>query len=123
MRIASLKGQAVASSTSELRSQLVERDIEGKAAYWLWHESGTQLAIMVNRDDACLHFFPFEGHPGFHSLGQEPEWSEMVSFLAENGEPTEVPRPMVIPVQLALSAVEEYFSTGAAPATVAWQEL
>lgn len=81
------------------------------------------MAVLVKDESACVHYFPDTAHPGFHSVGTNPDWEALVSFVGDNYETTEVPLAMVVHWTVALLAAEEFFNSHAKPTSIVWKEL
>ena len=123
MQIRAFNEELQASALEELRHVLTQRH-EGKfGSFWLVRNDGTRLAVLVNADEACVHYFPRVDHPGFYAIGDSGEWEIQVLFLAENYEPMEVPRAMVVRVGAANAAAEEFFLSSKMPPLFNWVEL
>lgn len=77
------------------------------------------LSVLVKGEYACVHFFEDEEGDVWQSCG---EFGEGVSFLA-GGEAWDAPADVIIPMELALDAMEEFCDTMERPECICWQEL
>lgn len=112
------------SSLGALHNLLGTRHKSELGSFWFYHPSGTELSVMVNRQDAYVHFFPGDASAGYRPIGAEPDmWESFVEFLADNYESTPVPRAMVVPIERAILAVEEFYQSGAKPEALEWEQL
>ena len=123
MQLASFKSTFEVRKLDELREHLRHRHEEKFGSFWLDHPSGTKMALLVNGDEACIHFFPGGDHPGFQPEARAGDWSQHVEFRADNYEITPIPRPLVLPLTEALILIEEFFASGSLPAAIQWTEL
>ena len=112
-----------AQNLDELHQRLSFRNDDDAACFWLYHDSGSELGVMFKGDDAYVHYFPGGGHPGFHPIGAIRERGTDVPFVADNHELTPVDRTMVVPCRIALSAIDQFFSSGAKPTAIEWESL
>lgn len=81
------------------------------------------MALLVNGDKACIHFFPGGDHPGFQTEARTGDWSQHVEFRTDNYEITPIPHPLLLPLSEALSLVDDFFVSGSPPAAIKWTEL
>lgn len=76
------------------------------------------LAILINGNFACVHYFEEEGVM-WQSHGTN---SEEVTFLS-GGEEWTAPADTVISIENAVSCTEEFFDSLKKPECIEWQEL
>lgn len=99
----------------------------GVNEFWIFRESEfPHLAILVNQDRACVHYFPEEGHPGFRSRGEVegPLDEEYLVFYTNTPqEELTVPAKASVPVDLAIRAAREFFADPRLPPALRWDEL
>lgn len=108
----------------QLRAHLRYRDADGFACFWMWHDNGTEFAVMLNGEHAYVHFFAGDGSAGFQAIGPESDdLDDMIDFLADNHEPTLMPRSLTVSADQASKAFEEFFTTGRRPGFLSWAEL
>jgi hypothetical protein len=88
------------------------------------------LCILINDSAACIHYFPSEGHPGFHSIaevGSQPSASDETlhfrQFADDDGSSFDLPVYMTVPVEVALSAAKQFLSAPSLPNCIQWEEL
>ena len=107
-----------------LREQLQFRDENGYASYWLWHGNGNQMGVMFNYQQAYVYFFSNKKENSFALPTVAPENpDELVAFLADNHEPTPMPKWTVVDAAIAEEAIIIFFESGERLSTVAWGEL
>jgi hypothetical protein len=91
---------------------------------WLYHENGTQLAIMVNGRQAYPHFFPAGDHPGWQiAVPEDANWDTDIDFRADNQEPTPMPSALVVSVERAIKVLEYYWGHGQPTKEERWTSL
>ena len=121
MKLATFQQPVEVASIEQLRKELQFRHDCSFGSFWLWHPTGTELALMVNGSDAYIHFLPGGDHPGYQAAVRDR--SDEILFLADNYEPTPMPRFTTIPLATALIAVEEFFRSGQRPSSISWDSL
>ena len=114
-----------AHNVDELRAQIQFRDSSGFASFWLWHDNGAEMAVMLNGQQAHIHFFPNDGSEGAYSLATVPPEhpEETVEFVANTGEPNPVRRRMVIDMPSAEEAIIFFFKTGERSDKLTWEDM
>jgi hypothetical protein len=125
VHICSYRAPIFPRTIEELREYLGFRDSAGFACFWLWHESGRELGVMFNCEEAYVHFFPGNGSPGAFALpSAEPENpDESNDFLADNEEPSPVLRRIVVSAAIAEEAIVWFYESGQRLSSVVWEEL
>ncbi len=87
MRLAKFRHVVEVENLQQLHEHLRFRDDNGYACFWLWHDNESQLAVMVHGNEASVHFFPYDNHPGFIPvIAGGVESDEMIEFRADNSE-------------------------------------
>ena len=87
----------------------------------IWLGGGSEypcLAILVNGDKACVHYFEADGVM-WQSYGDCPEGTV---FLA-GGEEWKAPADTVVSIERAICCAEEFFESENRPECIAWQKL
>ena len=111
-------------TVAALREQLQFRDENGYASYWFWYSNGSEMGVMFNHEQAYVYFFSNGKESSFALPAVAPENpDELVEFLADNHEPTPMPRWMVVDAVTAEEAIIIFFESGERLSTVAWGEL
>jgi len=124
MKLAKFREIVEVNSLAELHEHLCFRHQTTFGSFWLWHDSGTKLALMVNDSDACIIFFFGERNPGFQSINARTNSpDEEVAFLADNYEPTPMSRYFTVPLSQAISVVDEFYTSGQHSKNIDWCEL
>jgi hypothetical protein len=100
----------------------------GLNSFWLSHGDRRfpVLSVLVNGDLATLHYFPFEGHSGFRSLGSLPDLNPdgRTTFVLEHlrdEQPT--PNTFVVSLADALRTAKEFAGSQDLPKSLNWFEL
>ena len=97
---------------------------ESYGCIWLHHANGSQLAIMINGDQAYPHFFPAGDHPGWQvAPDDDGDWDTMIDLLADNGEPTPMPHALIVPIDRALAILAHYWQHGSRIDSETWTSL
>lgn len=114
----------------ELAAALTSRDNEGGALFFISPGDNQQypyLAIRVTKDYADVHFYPFDGHPGFRCLGgadlPEDGWTNFVYQGCDPGTGEETPNRFIVPFATACEIAKEFIRTSERSAVVDWLEL
>ena len=100
----------------------------GMNAFWLSRgDSGfPALSVLVNNALATLHYFPFERHPGFRSLGSLPDLNpdgHTIFVLAHRHDEQPSPNKFVVSAADALRAAKEFAGSPELPKSLNWLEL
>jgi hypothetical protein len=124
MKIRTFRDNGSAETLAELRILLKARYQIHYGSFWLYHPDGPEMGLMVNDEEAYVHYFPGDGSAGYRPIGTTPDdWEDTVEFLADNYEVTPIPRAMVVPLQKAMAVIEEFFAASALPKTLQWERL
>jgi hypothetical protein len=131
MRIDGHHREWSAADETALEQVLRFRDRVGGGQFWLSHDDGSYpaVAIRVSGDVADVHYFPFEGHPGFRALASPagPDHGRNTTTLVYEGcDPSsgeESPVEFILPVDTAVSLAREFFRTRTRPSGASWFEL
>ena len=124
MKLAKFQEEIEVNTLTELPTQLRSRRGVDFGSFWLWHESGAELAMMVNSNDAYLFFV--SGDRNLMSQSRSPDSDapdEEIKFFADNGEPTPVARYWTVPLFRAIVVIEEFFQSGRRSESIDWDEL
>ena len=78
------------------------------------------LALLVNRELACIHFFASE-EEHYQSVGNE-ESDGTTKFYA-GGEMAELPNYTVVSLSLAIQCVKQFFKSHNRPSCIKWNEI
>ena len=72
LTIVDFKGRYKARSISEFEDVLQRRYGPDANGFWISHdnESIPVISLLVKGDLSCIHYFPYDGHPGFASVGR-----------------------------------------------------
>ena len=148
MKLAKYQEIIEVNSLEELHDHLRFRHDTIYGSFWLWHDSGTELGIMINGEDAYLLFMTADGNPrkppplgmrvvapvtykgtgdgpSFYSTYSEGTASpdEAVEFLADNYEPTPMNRLYTAPLSQAMKAIDDFFESGERSQSIQWHLL
>jgi hypothetical protein len=117
------------SDAESLAAALAWRDARGGGIFWLSPDEDEfpALTARVSGEVADVHYFPYEGHPGYRCLSGEclPE-DGMTTFVYEGADPStgeETPNEFVISFETARSLAAEFFRSNEKPESVTWFEL
>jgi hypothetical protein len=86
------------------------------------------LSVLINGTTAYVHYFPSDGHPGFHSVanaGEHPT-GQTIHFLqsgGDEGSSFDIDRSMTVSIELAFSAAKQFLSKPSLPTCILWEEL
>ena len=87
------------------------------------------MSILVKSNLSYLHYFPGQGHPGFHSVGDiigPEEGKDGMTIFRMHGilQEQEIMNEAVVSFADALIAAEEFFADSTKlPQAVTWEEL
>ena len=124
MKLAKFQEEIEVNTLTELQMQLRSRRDVDFGSFWLWHESGTELAMMVNGNNAHLFFVSDDRRLMFQSCSPDSNApDEQARFLADNGEPTPMARYWTVPLFRAITVIEEFFRSGRRSESIDWDEL
>lgn len=129
MRIATHREMWQVEDVRSLEAALSWRDARRGGCFWITpnDEEYPALAIRASGDEADIHYFPQEAHPGFRCLGGEGlPAGGMPTFVFQGCDPIageETPNKFVIPFETARLVASEFFRTRQMSADVAWFEL
>jgi hypothetical protein len=118
------------SNAKELAAALTSRDEKGGALFYITPDDAQRypsLAIRVTKDYADVHYFPFDGHPGFRCFGgvglPENGWTNFVYQGCDPGTGEETPNAFINPFAIACTIAEEFLRSGQRSESVEWLEL
>jgi hypothetical protein len=116
-------------SVKELDAALSSRDDKGGALFFISPDEQRypSLVIRVTKNYADVHYFPYDGHPGFRCLGGEglPEdgWTSLVYQGCDPGDGEETPNEFIVPFATACEIARAFLRTGERSDAVQWLEL
>lgn len=121
-------GEHEVKSDAEIDAVLAARYGQGVNEIWLSHESleYPAIAILANRDLACVHYFPKEFDPGYQSVGPAPGLDPKQDTAFFVNTPTEklpMSNRAVVPFSLALAAAKEFYRSPKLPVCIRWIRL
>lgn len=128
MEIEDFGGVHKANSDTEIDALLATRHEHGVDEFWLSHENLTYpaIAIMANKDLACVHYFPGDDHPGFQSAGPAPGLNPEGKTRFASNIPDEISTMLnrtVVPFSWALAVAKEFARSAKLPRCIEWFEL
>jgi hypothetical protein len=148
MKLAKYQEIIEVDSLEELHDHLRFRHETIYGSFWLWHERGTELGIMINGENAYLLFVTADGAPrkspplgmravepvtyegtregpSFYSTysGGTESPDEEIEFLADNYEPTPMDRLYTAPLSQAMKAIDDFFESGERSHRIQWHLL
>jgi hypothetical protein len=118
-----------AEDDESLEAALAWRDDRGGGLFWLTpdEEKYPTLAIRVSGDVADVHYFPWDGHPGFRCLGghglPEGGWTTLVYQGCDPAGGEETPNEFIVSFDTACSVAKEFCRTRKMSEAVSWFEL
>lgn len=127
--VSSHRKSQVASTVDELRAMLSSPDGRGGGSFWLSTEKlpFPCLAIRVSDGQCDVHFFPFEGHPGFRRLSSvQRGGDEHVVLRFEGCDPhdgEETPAEFALPLSEGLDIASAFMRERAISDPEHWYEL
>jgi hypothetical protein len=128
LTIYDLKGGHEAKSLADFQAVLEKRYGPDANSFWIWHyeEKNPAISLLVRGNLSCIHYFPYEGHPGFVSVGtvESLDKDGFTSFRFETVEQEqEIWNPHVISASAGISAARDFFSSKDLPKSIEWKEL
>lgn len=116
------KGDIICKSKAEI-AEIIKQGAALPRGDEIWvSREGEQypcLSILVKGGFACVHYFEEEEGDVWQSCG---EIDQKIVFLA-GGESWEAPAYVVIPLEMAMDCMGEFFDTMERPKCVTWGEL
>ena len=79
------------------------------------------LAILINKELACVHYFLNDYGDAYQSIGNYKE-TNTVEFIA-GGEKTELPYYSVVTLDKAIECAKQFFLVQNLPSCIEWNEL
>lgn len=128
MKISHFGGTGYIDSVEDMYKVLKIRFGDNVNEFWITDNESENpcLAILINKSIANLTYFPEEGHPGFQSFKNEngPDLSGYSIFYTDTPDvEIEIDNEVVVPVELALKAAEEFFDKMEILTSVKWMNL
>lgn len=128
MKVLHFGGIEYTDTVDGLKKVLSKRFGDDVNEFWITENESDNpcLAILINKTLANLTFFPEDGHPGFQSFGNENDLvpgGYSVFYTNTPEEEIEINNDMVIPVEDAVKAAEEFFANNEIPTSVKWMNL
>lgn len=102
MRVEQCRQSWQVTNVKELVAALASRDDKGGALFYITPDNQRypSLAIRVAKDYADVHYFPYDGHPGFRCLGGQglPEdgWTSFVYQGCDPGTGEKTPNEFIV---------------------------
>lgn len=120
MKVATNTCVTECSSVMEIEGILYKSSLNPCDDVWISGEKDYPcLAILINGDQARVHFFLNDRGDVWQAVGTG---EENVMFFFE-GEQLEVPADSVISLERAVECMEEFYATGQRPECMEWREL
>jgi hypothetical protein len=121
-------GRCEVNSISDFEDALQKRYGSGVNEYWISHdeEKNPVLALLINGNLSCVHYFPYEGHPGFVCVGNVDGLDKdgFTTFSLQTVEQKqEIWNRHVIPLSKALMVTKDFFASKELPKSIEWNEL
>ena len=127
MKVSHFGGAEECRTIEELKAVLSIRYGDEVNEFWISGEEGDScLAVLVNKSYANLTYFPKEGSMGFVSIGEGAGLDpNAISIFYTNTpeEEIEVRNDAVVPFNIAVEVVMEFFNTRILPKTIKWLEM
>jgi hypothetical protein len=79
------------------------------------------LGIVVGADWSCLNHIPADLNPPYMVSVGDDDRDEVLDFYVSGDHHSQTPRRNTIPVALARSALQDFFSTGQLSPAVRWE--
>ena len=127
IKIEHFGGMVECNSVEEARLVLEKRYGNGVNEFWISGENNyPYLGLLVNNELASLGYFSSNDGSIFSSVGTDTELDLGQMTVFYTNTPTEeigVSNNMVIPIYMALMAVNEFLNTYELPVCIEWFEL
>lgn len=121
MTISTSKGDITCHDKNEI-AEIIKRSSTLPRGDEIWISGDDEypcLAIQVNGQYACVHYFENDEGDAWQSYG---DFDKEVVFLA-GGEEWTAPEDTIVSLEAALKCMEEYYDTLERPECIEWQEL
>lgn len=120
MIIESHKGEFECHSWTELENFIKESALNPFDDIWIRREHAYPcLAILVNGEFACVHYFLNDNGDMWQSVGSG---DEDVTFIC-GGEESELPADAVISIREAIECAKEFYESPQRPRCTEWRDL
>ncbi len=118
--IANCKGNFKCQSWNELKDFITKSSFNSLDDIWInGNDDYPCLAILINREHACVHYFLDGDGNMWQSVGYG---KEDVAFVC-NGEKSVMPANSVISLDKALECAKQFFQTLERPSCIEWRDL
>ena len=128
MTIYDFAGRHEVNNISALETVLQTRYGLHRNGFWISHheERNPVLSLLVAGDLATALYFPYEGHPGFTSVGRVEglDQNEFTTFSYDTIEQEQdFINSQIITFSNALLAAKDFFASKGLPKSIQWFEL
>jgi len=129
MQVGSYRQSWQVTNAEELAAAMAWRDDKGGALFYITpdNQQYPSLAIRVTEGYADVHYFPYDGHPGFRCLEGDglPEggWSRFVYQGCDPGTGEDSPNEFVVPFATAAAIAKAFLQTSKRSDAFEWLEL
>lgn len=126
MKISHFGGIVSCNKINDLLNVMKKRYGNGVNEFWITDDETDNpcMAILVNGELANVTFFPSDGHPGFQSAGTDNNAEGYTVFYTNTPEEEiEINNDMIIPIEQAVQAAREFFTTKNRPSCIDWVDL
>lgn len=120
VNIANSSGDFKCQSWNELKDLLSKSAINSFDDVWISGEKEYPcLAILINGNDACIHYFLDDEGNMWQSVGYG---REDIAFFS-NGERCDMPADSVVSLDIAMECAKQFIETLDKPRCIEWREL
>lgn len=122
MNVANVNGDQECTTKQELEDLIRKSSLNPYDDIWISEKEADYpcLAILVNGDFACVHYFYNDSGDMWQSVG---DCDHDVTFKVTGESPGIIPGDCVIPLDAAIKCAKEFFDTYQRPSCIDWEEL
>lgn len=122
MNAANASGDQKCTTKQELEILIRKSSLNPYDDIWISEKGSSYpcLAILVNGNFACIHYFSNDSGDMWQSVGY---CEQDVTFKATGEAPSTMPGNCVISLDTAIKCMEEFFDTHKRPNCIVWREL
>ena len=122
MNVGNANGDRKCATKQELEILIRKSSLNPYDDIWISEKAADYpcLAILVNGNFACIHYFLNESGDMWQSVG---DCEQDVTFKVTGEAPNAMPGNCVVSLDMAIKCMEEFFDTHKRPDCIVWRKL